>query len=120
MSLTRLWIDIEGDLIDIWHLKDVRKGAEQDTDGEYWYTLTLNPDAGIASEVKNRKFRFRTVEQRDAMLKHIKEKITNAPGMYFLGENDDKLMEEILADRKKKKEQQQEDTDFDEEWEEDY
>lgn len=109
MALTRLWIDIQGDLIDIWHIKDVRKGIEMNQFGEYFYTVLLNQDAGIASEIKGRKYKFKSEVERDEVVAKIKKRILDAPGMYFLGENDNDLLEEMMEERRKRKERANDD-----------
>lgn len=92
--MKRLWIDVQGSIFDIWHIKSAEPEEEyNETRGGMQYSIILNKDA-TNSDVKDRVFIYFDKDERDDALFAIKEAISNSPGMYFVGETDGAIDDE--------------------------
>lgn len=100
MAMKRLWIDIQGDVMDCWNLVSAEADQEYNDDrGDFDYLVIINRTA-MSVNVKEKIYKYQTVEERDDMLFQIKEAIKQHPNFFFLGEDDGSINEDEMKREK--------------------
>jgi len=99
MALKRIFVDIQGDILDLWEFASA-EGEEEynDARGDFDYLLIINRNA-VAKNVKEKIYRFPDKDERDEMLFKIKDKLKANPNIYFLGEDDGSINDDELPSR---------------------
>lgn len=111
--MKRLWIDIQGDIFDIWHVKSAEREDEyNDLTGQMDYLLILNK-ASDMGDIKCKTYRYTDMDERDEALYKLKDAILNSPGMYFVGETDGALEDEDMKPKNNKEDSEEEEFDED-------
>lgn len=89
MPVRRKWIDLNGNLYDLWHIVSAEAVEEySDNRGDFDFLIYLNKTA-VSRDIKEVKINFLGErDKRDQQLRLIKKHLKNDSGILFIGEAD--------------------------------
>jgi hypothetical protein len=94
MSAKRAFIDIQGDMWDVWHFVSCERDQEYNSfTSDFKYMLIINRTA-VSRDYREKIYKFDDIEERDRIADLIKSNLKASANIHFLGEGEEGNVED--------------------------